>query len=399
MIRRVVLFLLIVGTPAGALAAEDELNLRSIPIADWLNAGETAEIPWRVTVRDAQLRMDQRLEVTYSAMINGKDLNRSGNSHDLYLVSRISSPDSEWLNEPIILRNTIEKELPKNVAAQFLMRFSAQPGEYVLWLVLYDRKTGKHNVTKRRVKVPQIHNDPLPSAFEHLPLVEFPQQGENGGFGFLSSELYLPVKNKRPLEVQLISTLSPPEQWANRGRMVRNHNQNIIGALAALSQLELDEGSISVSGLDLSRHEVLFEQKDFQRIDWKALTQALEKANSTLISTKALEGRKNNGAFFREVLARRLAGESSSKEPLRVIIVVTSSLLFEKGSDLEPLQPAGDCHCRIYHLRFRLNLSDVFDQLANFMKPLRPRTFNLVTPYDLRKAIAEIVEDLAPSER
>src|SRR2546422_6521478 len=201
MARPFFILLLIIGAPAGAFASEDsEFNLRSIPISDWLNAGESVEIPWRVTVREAQLRMDQRLEVTYFASINGKDLNRSGNAHDLYLVSRISSPDSEWLNEPIILRNTIEKELPKNVAAQFTMRFSEQPGDYILWLVLYDRKTGKHNVTKGRVKVPEIHNDPLPAAYEHLPLVEFPQQGEEGGFGFLSSELYLPVKNKRPLE-------------------------------------------------------------------------------------------------------------------------------------------------------------------------------------------------------
>ena len=115
--------------------------------------------------------MDQRLEVTYFASINGKDLNRSGNQHDLYLVSRISSPDAEWLNEPIVLRNTIEKELPKNVEAQFLMRVSVQPGDYLLWLVLYDRKTGKHNVAKRRVRVAEIRNDPLPTAFQHLPLV------------------------------------------------------------------------------------------------------------------------------------------------------------------------------------------------------------------------------------
>jgi hypothetical protein len=80
---------------------------------------------------------------------------------------------------------------------------------------------------------------------------------------------------------------------------------------------------------------------------------------------------------------------------MRVVIVVTSSWLFEKGADLKPIQVEGDCNCRIYHLRFRLNNSDVFDQLEKFMKPLRPRTFNLMTARDLRKAIAEIVQELA----
>ena len=49
------------------------------------------------------------------------------------------------------------------------------------------------------------------------------------------------------------------------------------------------------------------------------------------------------------------------------------------------------CSRRANYLRFRLNINDVFDQLEKFMKPLRPRVFNLISPRDLRKAIAEIV--------
>ena len=78
-----------------------------------------------------------------------------------------------------------------------------------------------------------------------------------------------------------------------------------------------------------------------------------------------------------------------------MIIVVTSSWLFEKGVDLKPIQLERGCHCRVYHLRFRLNANDIFDELEKFMKPLHPRTFNLITARDLRKAIAEIVEDLS----
>jgi len=48
----------------------------------------------------------------------------------------------------------------------------------------------------------------------------------------------------------------------------------------------------------------------------------------------ALQGAKNNGAFFREVLNDRLTAESPEGEGMRVIVVVTSSRLFESGSDL-----------------------------------------------------------------
>jgi hypothetical protein len=73
---------------------------------------------------------------------------------------------------------------------------------------------------------------------------------------------------------------------------------------------------------------------------------------------------------------------------------VTSSQLFEDGSDLRPLQIEGDCNCRVFYLRFRLNFSDVFDQLEKFMKPLHPRIFDLITARDLRNAISGIVGEL-----
>ena len=188
--------------------------------------------------------------------------------------------------------------------------------------------------------------------------------------------------------------LSPPEQWTGRTRIVRAHNDSTVGALTALSQMDLMQGSLSITGLDLVRRRVMFEQGDIQGVKWDSLMDAMKKAQSPNITAEALQGSKNNGAFFREFLNQRLTSESPADNAMRVFIVVTSSRLFESGSDLRPIQIEGDCNCRVYYLRFRLNVNDVFDQLEGFMKPLRPRIFNLITARDLRKAIAEIVEDL-----
>jgi hypothetical protein len=398
MIRRaVVLFCLLASFPAGSTrAAEAELDLRSIPIAQWLSASDIAEIPWDVEVGSAGLRMDQRLEVPYAVRIGAKQLNRAGDAHDLFFVTRVSSLDGEWLNEPSILHQSIEEPLPGNASVQFEMRAFVQPGEYLLWMVLYDRTSGKHNVARRKVRISEIDKDPLPSLFRGMPLAEFPRTREAGGGTVLmsSSRLSLPVAVKRPIDVQLISTLNAPEQWVRRFRMVRNHNYITIGALAALSQMELNQGSISIAGLDLARHEVVFEQNDFESVTWPELMDAMEKAQTPEISAADLEDRKNNGAFFREFLSDRIESGGSDDNPLRVFIVVTSSLLFENGSDLSPIVLEGDCNCVVYHLRFRLTVNDVFDELEKFMKPLRPRTFNLMTARDLRKAIAAIIEDL-----
>jgi hypothetical protein len=371
------------------------LDLRSIPISAWLNGGDHADIPWDLRVSEPFLRVDQRLEVLYSVKIDAKAINKAGSEHELFLISRVSTPDGEWLNQPSIVRETVDQQLANRMFMQFSMHVIVQPGDYVLWVVLYDRKTGKHNVTKRHFKVGEVHGDPLPNLYSRMPLVEFPEFIDIGdGVGASRNLLYLPVRNKQLLDVQLISMLSPPEQWTGRSRVVRAHSDDTIGALAALSQMEMASGTISVTGLDLVRRQILFQQHDFKSINWSSLMGAMKKAVSPDISAGALQGSKNNGAFFRDFLDRQIGGGPAEGGPLRVFIVVTSSTLFESGADLRPIQIEGDCRCRVYYLRFRLNANDVFDQLEKFMKPLRPRTFNLVSARDLRKAIAEIVEEM-----
>src|SRR5262249_43544663 len=190
------------------VSAEDtpSLDLHSIPISDWLNAGEHSEIPWTFSVHQPYLRIDQRLEVPYFARISGKDLNRSGDNHELFLINRISSSEGEWLNEPNIIRHSIEDKLANSVQAEFQMHVVVQPGDYILWAVLYDRKTGKHNVAKRRLRVPELRSDPLPDLYRRMPLVEFPVLDDSNpdSTGLVNGQLYLPVHNKRPLEVELI---------------------------------------------------------------------------------------------------------------------------------------------------------------------------------------------------
>ena len=131
---------------AGALSAQPvqigdgiPLDLKSIPISEWINGGERAEIPWDLRLSDPYLRIDQRLEVSYVIRLSAKDLNRTGKTHELFFVSRISSPEGEWLDQPNIARYVVEQELPNGVQTQFFMRVCVQPGDYVLWLVLYDR--------------------------------------------------------------------------------------------------------------------------------------------------------------------------------------------------------------------------------------------------------------------
>jgi hypothetical protein len=387
-----------IAEPESQTQQQIEIDLSSIPISDWLQQTNISEIPWNFRSTVPGLRMDQRLEISYGARISAKNLNRTGHSHELFMISQIVRPDQDWASELNILPFKLDGELPSGQEVRFGMRILVKPGDYELSVVLYDRITGKHNALKRRIEVPSLRNDPLPDAFTGIPPAEFPRvkdDEENTDRLFQTTgNLFLPVGNTRPIDLELISTFSPPDQWARRARMVGIHKDNIQGALAALSQVDLRNGSISVTGLDLARREVLLDHKDIDTLDWTGVIEGFEKAGSSLISTTALQGRKANGTFFRDFLDERLSTNAPGDHPLRVLILITGSILFESGSDLQAIQLEGDCRCRVYHLRFRLTQDDVFDDLQKVIRPLRPRTFNLLTPRDLRKAIGAILDDL-----
>jgi hypothetical protein len=151
------------------------------------------------------------------------------------------------------------------------------------------------------------------------------------------------------------------------------------------------DSSSSAVAVDLINRTVLFEQRNMLDVDWNRLADALPKpADRARIDLRALESRKQRGAFFRDFLKKRL---EPAEGPLRVIIVVGGSARFD-GSDLEPLVIEGDCHCRVYHLHLQVATEDVLDDLEKVLKRLRPKTFDILTGHDLRKALAEIVRDL-----
>jgi hypothetical protein len=78
-----------------------------------------------------------------------------------------------------------------------------------------------------------------------------------------------------------------------------------------------------------------------------------------------------------------------------VVVVISNNVVFERGSDLEPLRLTDDCRCRFYHIRFPLNPYETGDDIRQLLKGLQPKTFTITTGRDLREAVAEIGADVA----
>jgi hypothetical protein len=394
-----------------------------VPFERWIAEPERTELPWVLRISRPTLSLMQRPLVQIQARLPRKTLDEPTPEHELYLVARLMDGTGRWQASTGALATRTQERLPRGTHLRLNLHFLALPGDYTLGLVLYDRATGRRNIHRRAVRIPPMKNDPLPHAFRGLPRVEFlePVEGPRPAQGPESrARLWLPARHEQPLEVEILANVTPAEQLAGSRRA---HDSNLLAVLTTvqlLTQMAFSDAIVRFTALDLVRRRVVFAQENAQPLDWPRLREAVAAVDPATISAGALAGRRQNPAFFREEVARRLErpgpnGNGSPgprSQPLRVLFIVSSYSLFEPGADTRPLGLAEACHCRVYYLqlagsagaqafvnpsrRGRVSLAggSPFDDLPRVLRPLKPRRFELHTPEDLRKALAAILADL-----
>ena len=395
----------------GAQNEEHLPGLTNIPFQKWMTEGERKEIPWQVKVYPAALRLHQRLSMRVDVLVKGESLERMGPVQELVLIERLADSDGHWLERHGIGWARVDKPLPSGASLAMTLQAVVLPGEYTLGLVLYDMVTGRRSVMRRPVHVPGLHNDPLPDAFRNLPRVEFLQTFQGPGVGpraSVSSRLWLPVNTRRAVRIEVLVNFSPSEEFTGSKWFDQFNVGTMLTLLSVLSQLDVHNGSLRVTGLDLMRRRVVFEQDHVQELEWGRLIKTLRESNPQVVDKNVLEGRKQNAAFFREEMVRRLAegahppgeatGDNGSpgagEAPLRVLLVVSSAMLFPRGADLAPLLRMEHSQIRVYHLRYQVGPANLYDELHRILKPLGPRTFTMDSAMDVRRALGEILREL-----
>ncbi|MFQ5694680.1 MAG: hypothetical protein ACE5HB_01685 [Terriglobia bacterium] len=402
---------LVGGVPCQAAQNHEELTpgLTALPFEEWLAAGEVKQIPWKVRVSKPYLRTDQRLGVDIAVRIDAKHLNREETERELWWLVRVQDSNREWLNSDQPFRSQLERPLPKDSQLRLGANAVLLPGKYRAVLVLYDRLTGARSVEVRDLNVKPLRSDPLPGAFRDLPPLAFERERPGWDAVYqphLEGRLWLPVETRGPVQVEILVNFSASRQFTGRQAATRANWANMIRALKPLTELRLTHGTLNVTGVDLNTRRVIFEQQDVTELDWPRLREALSGMNPNMVSVDELQAKKQRAAYFRDLLAERLrSGESQSvaREPARagapapphrVFIVLSGSMLFPRGSDLEPLQAPAGCDCHLYHLRFPLSFWHEWDELHRVLKPLKPRRFTIRSAMDLRKALGRILSEL-----
>jgi hypothetical protein len=408
------------AVPHFAQGGSSDAAFAKVPFDEWLQAGNQTNIRWSMHVSRPQLSNHQRLSSLVEAQVDGRDLaSRRGRGEMAIFIQITDREGNVYQTHGAIDLEKMEEGV-RSQDVTYSQSVFVLPGEYRVAVALFDTASREHTARQENWVVPPMKNDPLPEAWKDLPAVEFATSADPPEGWFLPGErgrLHLQVAAERPLQVEVLLNLTGSE-IAPTTRLPQSKDPGtLLAALKTVAAIDVRNSSLNVALLDLTRRRVAFAQKNVRELEWPGIKDALTQSESGIIDVKTLKDSHRDAAFFVSEVRRRLGGPESH----RVLIVLSSPIAFESGEDLQPINAGRSPGCQVFYLRFHPRLpaampvvtqpgrgragrfgmppraiaAPQIDQLANTLKPLSPRVFDIDRPDQFRKALATILSEIA----
>lgn len=380
--------------------SEPEL-FNQAPFEEWLKQGPVKQIPWKFEMSDEGLSLHQRLVAHIEITVSGKELAHRGNKGALLAFVQMSDSNGNVFRDA---RRTEMGELKSDKHSNDLTVYwnvFVLPGDYKVVLAIYHTGTAEHSLAQHTLHIDHLKDDPLPEAWRDLPPVEFllPVELPDRDVFFrpeIKGKLSLPVANRRPLHVELLADVTASELFRGSFSRYARHMEVAIPTLKALSQLQLQNGSLEVATLDLMSHKAVFEQQAVQELDWTALKKTLPATDPGMVDVSHLSKKTPKPDFLRQELARRIR-EYPQGSPMQVFIVISSPLFLYSFHNLEAEALPENCNCRLFFIEYdssRHNTAfSATGDVEKMLKPISVRSFAVHSPEQVRKAIAKIIAE------
>ena len=257
----------------------------------------------------------------------------------------------------------------------------------------------------------------------------------------LTGRLHLPVETRRPVRIEVLVNL-PRSRSA--GEYYRQCMSALLAQMKVLSGVELGNGSMNITLLDVQHRRAVVLSRHGRALDWSELKAALEKANPNVIDVRQLGTHGEEAEFLAAEVRRRLqqdyAADERRADPLPILIFLSAPAMLGKEAG-KPV-PLGEFHegsayLVRYHppvaLQEMLNgspaslaevdsmpdsdvggrrlggaprmppmpnppqgqLNEKVIPLQEILKSLKPRIFDVNNPLQFREALAAILEDIS----
>jgi hypothetical protein len=427
----------------------------TVPFDQWAAQGDHVDIPWKVKIQPAELDDAQRLVVTASIAVDGKQLANRPPGGDLLMLMQIEDSQGRLYqgHGALSLKDLNRAAREANV----VFRHSAfvTPGEYEVTIAMVRTATGDHNFTHDKVKVAPLKSDPLPDSWMGLSSVAIlgAEAGMEGWFHRgLTGHLHLPVQNRMPVRVELLVNL--PRKVPRHGFIYNVCMMTLIPQLRVLSEMALRNGVINVTLLDKGHGRAIPVTRHGSVLDWDAIRTGLDQADPNVVDVHNFGARIVDQQFLAEEVRRRIAdhsddGDASVAEhpiqrrvivillgihseylkrlqsktnildqiPERVYLIQNYPPLGEErfqqvpdGMDTVGLRQPGQCPPETLGNCVGAPMSpqpaprggapwDARGQgdmsLQEVLSALKPRNFNVKSPFQFREALAAILDEIS----
>ncbi len=392
----------------------------SVPVEEWLRGPDRRDFPWKISVDAPRLTFQQRYLLQVHVKISAPELQKSSPRRDLHFVVKVADEERHWFPGEDYYHYPVPPALDASDEIQFAAGLYLRPGNYVLAVMAYDSVLKNGDLVRQNVRVPALKNDPLPHLDRDLPTVEFLREVPRGSVleprGTLQDDTWelgsgrewLPVADARPVRIDVVLNFSQwlePRPLSLRARMhspvewvaptLSEQRQMVARMLqigSVLSDLGVQDGCVRVTGLDIIRMKVLFDDLDGSQADWKKIGDQVNKNDRNTIDVHALAGRTRVAEFLSQKLSALMADTSGCagvEEVRRVIVMASPGVEFPEGTRLVRLAPESDR--RLYYLKVGF---DVPDDIERVLRPAKPRKFAVEEPRKFRQALAQIVKEL-----
>lgn len=289
----------------------------------------------------------------------------------------------------------------------------------VLLHAFYYSGQNAHSLTVRNVHVGSLKNDPLPRLWRNLPAVEFcdpqPEGLDEVLLPNIEGRLNLPVKTSRKIHLEILENMTPYPSERRRPKLYADRLGVFLPILKTFSQLEVENGTVSISLLDFTRRKVIYEQDVQQgQVSWTDLKGAMAANSPTAVDVHDLKQGEEFGQYFWSEIAGRLE-DAGSNGTMRVFIIISGPMELGSGKPIEIAPPARG-NFAVFYLRCDFLQTPVLERSIFFagevalgeqkverledgvgkaLRQLKPRIFPLDSAQGVRGALATVLNDIS----
>jgi len=373
-------------------------------IEQWLNGPDRRDFDWKVQIAGPTLTFQQRYVVEARVLLPVRKLARAGISFsDIHFAVKVKDSEGHWL--PGEYHTLFQPPVDMARAREIVLysHFFLRPGKYAVVVVAGDSRHGRGNVWRSQLHVAPLSQDPLPEIGRNLPDVEFPASGSGDPPATGPAKLYLPVRPRRPIQLDVVVNLSLSDamntRYAQAPDWVYRTNAGVLLQVGrVLSQFDLTDGCVRVSALDILRQKVFSDRIPASETNWGEMINSVQLLERSKIDARMLQQLKTTPSLFARFLEQAASDSRScgkpARKPLHVLIVVSDAFLFPGKTQMATIRPESAPGTVCYYLQIDPIRGGTWDQIGRVLGPLHPRRWEFSDGTRFRKALAELITDI-----